>query len=250
VTQPGWSCGRTYSQEESDESDRRRAEQLEAERAREIADRAELESLRRVADPSERLIRAVARYMPIREESREWRGGRRREEPVMADGSAIRTVDLISPNWNRHMTEVGSYDQEALARWFAAEAARAGLPPDRSNMAWPEPRPPRKLLSRTPIPTNAVKTREGAVTDAWLVPKILLKRSDGGLEPDGYIARDGRLFVGWTVTATREPALVPASSITVAGLVYLGYRLGLEVSWQGSLLREYSRPGTDGRRTV
>ena len=263
VSQPGWSCGTTYTRAESDAIDRQRELDAAVKRASDEAASRRTAAIADASGPEDRLLRAVAAFVPVVETDRQgnpiprvqpayWRPN----EKLLLETAYLRVAHYC-PKWNVGSSEVGSYRDDLVARWFALFATRTGIAPD-SSLAWPTPCPRRSGLRRQLVPCRDAPVEEGPRVPTWKIPGVLLKRHTGGeLQHDGHIDGDGRLYTGWSVTeplvgmrgvqgSPHRPAeLVPAARITVPGLVYLAGRLGIEIDWTGNRVRPAAPSGAE-----
>jgi hypothetical protein len=126
----------------------------------------------------------------------------------------------------------GTWNDEAISRWFAGAAVESQVPADRT-VAWPEPRPSRFRRTRL----GPVDVRDGSSVGVWVVPRLLLTPATVMNTPDALISLDGRLYVGWEAhVSARGPVTRPMQRFSLAAIVYLAARLGFDVQWHSRVV--------------
>jgi len=204
----------------------------ETERADRVWDAERLAEIQTVTDPTERLVRAVAAFTLPTTRQIYGRGGRRTTELTVWGGGRSTTylVEKVCPGWNSSCTDVGSYDDNEVAAWFANEARTRDIKPQ-TVVSWPEPR--KTIFGKVSVlPSLEVALRDGADVGVWKIPRKLVSWNSSILTPsrDAMIADDGRLFVGYTWETGRvKPGMDVGGRLRVSALTYLAEILGYPV---------------------
>lgn len=220
-------CGHEYSQHEADEYDARLRAQLVAKSNEALRRYQEEGPLDTTTEPVERLLRGAAHYVEVNDQMVELEGGRRGTRPL-AGGSSLLLLGGLCPEALSR-----SWDDRSVAYWFAEEARRRQLPVDRVQ-SWADPAVGRSHRRRR----THVETRRGPEVGVWVLPQLLLEPLTVMDSPDGLIAVDGRLDVGWKRDLSRaNREIAPARRLSLAALVFLASRLGFAVRWRSDLVR-------------